>query len=80
METVHQWQWSTQMINMLLILMKVEANFVIARKNMDLFSNCVSVDQDHTPAKNSVSVFQKLTFGRRQKKWNEIPTTNTKKM
>lgn len=56
------------MINMLLILMKVEANFVIARKNMDLFSNCVSVDQDHTPAKNSVSVFQKLTFGRRQKK------------
>lgn len=47
---------------MLLTLIKVESNYVIAKRNMDFICTYVSVDQDDTSAKKFVSVFQKFTF------------------
>lgn len=48
--------------NMLLVLIKVESNYAIARRNVDFICIHVSVDQDDTSTKKSISVVQKLTF------------------
>lgn len=47
---------------MLLTLIKVECNYIIAKRNMDFICTYISVDQDDSSAKKFVSVFQKLTF------------------
>lgn len=44
--------------NMLLTLMKVEADYVIARRNIDLFSNYGCMDQDDTSVKSLYQSFK----------------------
>jgi len=48
--------------NMLPTVIRLESNYVIARRNTDFICTYVTVDQDATSAKKSVSVFQKFTF------------------
>lgn len=44
--------------NMLLTLIKVECNYIIAKRNMDFICTYVSVDQDDTSAKKLYQSFK----------------------
>lgn len=66
--------------NKLLTVIKTESIYVIARNNMDSFCRYVTVDQDDSSAKKSVSVFEKMIFFDRRQNPQKLGPCEYKKI